>query len=295
MPENQDSGKEKSNQNPDQLAELEAKIKELGYQKDQIEVLQKAIDAGALIYKPSKVEDLPDELKSDIQNLIKSKAGEETQKAKDQLYASMESQKEKIQKLTEYVEEQKRLKAEEEQKRQEAEEAARREKMTLEERLQEFEKQKQDELQKIRENYEQQFQTLNQDLHKTKLTAAKEKLLAQYGDQVILEMVPDVESASNMSLEELQQRVELAHETFKKYYREPENEEADAVQTPPNSPSSIAKAREQFGNGKGRDSHLTGKKAPFDLDHLKKNGTKEELDAAADIAVRQFMASQGKL
>lgn len=268
--------------------QLEAQMKELGLHADTI---KKAVEAGVLIYKPSKLDQLPDELKEQMQHLIKEESTKEAGKAKEQLYASLENYKNKVEELTKHYEEEKRKASVEEQAKQEASQKAEYEKLSFEDKLQKLEKERIQREQEMSSTYESRLKEMETQLRKSQLVALKERMLSQYGQEIMPELVVDVESNPDTTPEQLEESVKKAHETYKAYAEKFQAVKPDATQDQEADPfrkknpmDELKEYASKFRTSE-RDSHLhTNQRDVVDLERLKKSGTKEEVEAAAQAA-----------
>lgn len=235
-----------------QAAELAAK----GIDPEQV---KKLVDAGLVIPKPNSVDDLPKELRNQVDDLIKGKSKEEAQKIKDQLYDSMEHYKNRLQEVESVLQKQKEDRETLEKTEQEKLEKERKEKLTLSQKLEEAQRESEERLNSIQEQMSNKVKELERQLNKERLTSVREKAKAEFKGQLVESLILDPEKNPDATEEDLIKSIEIAHQEFKRIVEpyEQQLQQISSQEVVEEQPRTLDLLRAKFKGG-GRDSNISG-------------------------------------
>ena len=215
------------------------------------EQLDKAIKAGLVIPTPSKVDDLPETLRGEIDKKIREELSKSEETIKSQLYKTIEKQKGDIEKLLSAEAAREQAKAEAEAARIKAEQEEAQKRLSLEEKLQQQSEITKKIIDEMSSTYEEKISSITKQLETEKLSLLRDKLIADNGVGDLDVFIPDPKSGQSVTEEAIRQAVELAKEKLSAL-----KSTEKTVQTQNQTPAGA-----RFPSGTG---HLTGNQPVFD-------------------------------
>jgi len=262
------------------LEELAEKLAELGLKLDPI---SKAIDAGHLMVKPKDIDSLPDDIKKLIDEKIQEGKQEASKISKDQLYDTIEKLKKdnaELKKLVDAEIEKKQKIEQEEAAKKEAEE---KNKMTPDEKVQKAIEEMRSKIDQQKSENDNKVLELARKLKIAEQKVVLEKIKSKYGDQIIPELIPDLETNPDISEEDLAAKVEFAHNKFVEIF----NAGKGAVED--QSPSQVGRKATPL-KSTGTESNIPNNRKPVvDIDLLKKSKSLDEVNKV----IEQISAANG--
>jgi chromosome segregation ATPase len=209
----------------EKAAEIEKILTDVGVEADK---LQKLVAAGVVIPRPGKLDDLPEDLRQQVQGLVQAETAKEIKTAKDQLYATLEKHKSSNEELRKAIEEQnKRIREEEQTKAKLAQDEATRA-LTLEQRMEQIKLDSQRAIEDAQKLANEQIRQLQTSLRKTSLGALREKLIMASGAEIIPELVINPEMFPTATEEDIMQSAELARAKYQEIHAQIEAKRATA-------------------------------------------------------------------
>lgn len=209
----------------DKTAEIEKILTEVGVEADK---LQKLVASGVVIPRPSKLDDLPEDLKLQVQSLVQAETSKEIKTAKDQLYATLEKHKSSNEELRKAIEEQNKRIREEEQAKAKAVQDEAAKTLTLEQRMEQIKLDSQKALEESQRQANEQIRLLQTNLRKTTLGALREKLIMASGSEIIPELVINPDLFPTATEDDIMQSAELARAKYQEIHAQIEAKRATA-------------------------------------------------------------------
>lgn len=268
-----------------QEQDLAKKLEELGVKTDSI---KKAIDAGVLMEKPKSLDDLPEDVRAQINKEIEAKANEAAKTVKDQLYSTVDKYKTDLAELKKFVDAEKEARAEIERKAEEERKAKEEATMTLEEKLKQAQEEQRQQLESYKSEAQKQMEALQLELHKERLKGYMNEKLGQYEGKLIKGMIPDLEKNPNITPDELDAALQASHEQYLEIAGQIE-EQVKSTLPPQQQKSPMSTLNDRLKSA-ATNSTISHPEKPFDPSKLA-NMSKEERMAE----VERIMAQKGNL
>lgn len=191
---------------------VEQVLTETGVTAEQI---KKLMDAGLVMPKPQKLEDLPAEMKALVQQAVAAETQKERNIVREQLKSTLDTYKSKIENVETLLKEREAaVRAEEEAKRQ-ALLAEQSKGLPIEAKLEQLKRESEEALKKLRDDYETKNRELALNLRKTQLSSIREKLILSSGGEVIPELVIDPEMFPTATEEDIKRSFELSQQKYR--------------------------------------------------------------------------------
>lgn len=189
----------------------------LGVTKEQYE---KLIASGAVIPKPSSLDQLPPEVQRQVDEAMRSKSQEVERQANERLYASIEKLKSDNTQIRQMFEAQEAKVREEEEAKRKAQEAERMAKATVEEKIEAMQSEFKASLDQISSTSVSKIQELETQLRVERLQNLRQSLITQAGGQILPDLIPDPSVYPNVTEEMLQEAAVHAKQVYSTHYEE---------------------------------------------------------------------------
>lgn len=278
---------------------IEAQLKDLGVDR---ETFDKLVEKGIVIPAPQNFEQLPETVRKQIDEAIREAERNGAKLQSEQLHQTLTKYKGDLESLRKIVEERENRIRQDEEARERLEREKEEQNKTLTQRFEDFKRDAREAMENITNTSQQQLNQLQQQLNNEKLRTEREKLIASANGQIIPELVYDPETYPNLTIEKLQESVEVAkrkfvelRDKFVQEYRPPDQVAPSAQPGNPGGPGEppppYFPSQHSGGVVPPGNQHLQQQRQQIDPNEIRKAG-RERLDQIKDDLMKKYGFTQ---